>query len=154
MPLSHAIELRARGHALLLALLLGIPAGARAQQKPEPDECFGFSFGPFTPALDYAAAGHPGRATAMSGARTVRMTTATPAEIAPSSRASAVRIDDDPRDSLLILYPAWWPAGVAVHWAKTGGDTLLGTAEAFVADGRMKVPTSTVRGVRVPCGRR
>jgi hypothetical protein len=144
------------GRTGLVALLLLAPIGAAAQASSAPDECFGFAFGPFTPSLDYAAAGHPGRATAMSGSHPGVAGTgaASPAAAAMAPRESAVRIDDDPHDSLLILYPAWWPAGVAVRWSKASGDTLLGTAEAFVANGSARVPRSTIRGVRVPCTRR
>jgi hypothetical protein len=130
-------------------LLLSAPLAAHGQGLAEPDECFGFSFGPFSPALDFAAAGHPGKAAAMRGS-----TQSAPA--VPAARESAIRMHDDPRDSLLILYPSWWPAGVSVHWSAGAsvGDTLEGIAQAFVADGAVKVPTSSVRGWRVPCRRR
>ena len=131
-------------------LLLAAPLAAQGQGNAAPDECFGFSFGPFTPALDFAAAGHPGKAADMRGWPTGRR------EEVPTARESAIRVDDDLRDSLLILYPSWWPAGIAVHWSSRGslGDTLKGVAHAFVANGTAKVPTSSVRGWRVPCGRR
>jgi hypothetical protein len=133
-----------------VTLLLSAPLAAHGQGSAAPDECFGFSFGTFTPALDFTAAGHPGKAAEMRGSPTQA-----PGAI-PAARESAIRVEDDPRDSLLILYPSWWPAGVSVHWSKAGwvGDTLTGVAQAFVADGAAKVPTSRVRGWRVACGRR
>jgi hypothetical protein len=54
---------------------------------------------------------------------------------------------------VLLLFPAWWPAGVSIEWLEQHGDTLLGRAVALVADGRVKNPVSTVRGVRVACRR-
>jgi len=57
-------------------------------------------------------------------------------------------------DSVLMLYPPWWPVGVLVHFRErsTNGDTLRGEASALVADGRVSVPTSRVMVIRVSCG--
>ena len=56
-------------------------------------------------------------------------------------------------DSLLILFPPWWPVGVGVWLERSAapGDTVRGVARAFVADAQVSVPTSTVRAWRAPC---
>lgn len=55
-------------------------------------------------------------------------------------------------DSLALLFPAWWPNGVAVRFEPgAGGDTLRGEAIAFVPDGRASAPRTTIRAVRGRC---
>ena len=122
--------------------VLGAPLMAQSP-VPMPDECFGFSFGAWNPPLksvanafnpgDDPTAGAPAGAPRAWAART------------PTGRA--------PGDSSLVLFPAWWPSGVAIEWTGARGDTLVGIAHALVADGRLRVPASAVRGLRVPCAR-
>jgi hypothetical protein len=131
----------------IVALLVCAPVIAQAQGGAAPDECYGFSFDAFSPPLDYAGAGHPGTAAEMRGSRTQ-------APKVVGARESAIQVDDGPRDSLMILFPSWWPAGVAIRWSSSTADTLKGIAQAFVADGRVKVPTTSVRGWRIPCASR
>ena len=121
--------------------LVSLARLALAQQAdPRPSECFSFTFGTWTPRLDAAAAGH---STPPAAAR---------AEGQP--REDAGRLPLVGGDSLLILYPAWWPYGVSVVFDRAQhGDTLSGVARAFVADLRNPLPTAPVRGIRVPCGR-
>jgi hypothetical protein len=109
----------------------------------EEEECLGLAFGRWTPALDARAAGHG----AFSSAGHLS---------APNGRdwASAVAAG---RDTTLMLFPAWWPAGVHVRLpsgARVRGDTVRGTAIALVADGRLRPPTAEARAWLVPCGRR
>ena len=59
-------------------------------------------------------------------------------------------------DTVLVLYPAFWPAGVAVSLGArelAAGDTVLGRATALVADAHKASPVAKVRAWRVPCGR-
>jgi hypothetical protein len=101
----------------------------------------GFAFGAWTPALDWRAAGHP-----------------------PLDPKFHLRADDG-RDwattdavgseSTVVLLPQWWPAGVSVtlpNSAPALGDTVTGSAFAFVADGRRVAPKAQVRAWRVRCG--
>ena len=153
MP-SRIPQLARPAHFLLAVFLLVVPVIVHSQERREADECYGFSFGPFAPPLDRVAAGHR---SALPDGSPAEVPTAMPAPTAgaASDRGSAIQLDDRaPRDTVLILYPSWWPVGVSVHWADSSvtGDTLFGVAEAFVADGRARVPTSKVRGWRVPCG--
>lgn len=114
-------------------------------RMPAPDECFGFKFGSWDPPLKSVASTYnPGY---------------DPVASAPpgSPRDWAARIangkSDTAADSVLLLFPAWWPAGVAIEWKEQRGDTLIGTARALVADGRVKNPVTPVRGIHVACRR-
>ena len=117
-----------------------------AQAIPTPTECFGFTFGTWEPSLKSAAStynpGYDPKGSAPTGA---------PRDWA--ARVPNGRTADTPSDSVLILFPGWWPAGVAIEWKEQHGDTLVGIARALVADGRLKNPVSTVRGMHVPCAR-
>jgi hypothetical protein len=127
---------------LTVLALLCLPAAIAAQT---PDECFGFRFGPWDPPLKTVASrynpGYDPTASAPAGA----------------PRDWAARVPngrpETPTDSVLLLFPAWWPAGVAISWTEQRADTLVGRATALVADGRIKNPVTEVRGVRVPCSR-
>ncbi|MDB4887662.1 MAG: hypothetical protein JWN79_3100 [Gemmatimonadetes bacterium] len=129
--------------ALLAALPLPAQQASGASDPPsDPPACYGFAFGAWSPALNWKAAGHAGTI-----AEHV-------APLAPQNREWAM--NDRGRDSLLVLFPAWWPAGVSVvfdHPPRVAGDTVVGRAIAFVADGRLRAPTARARGWVVPCGR-
>jgi hypothetical protein len=141
---SHASRRAVRHAALAASLALAAPAGAVAQSRTEAPVCRGFAFGKWTPALDWKAAGHA-------------------VTIDPRFHQRA----EDGRDwattqaveseSIVVLLPSWWPAGVSVtlpNRAPAMGDTVVGSAFAYVADGRRAVPTSRVRAWRVPCASR
>jgi hypothetical protein len=130
----------------LIAIMLlsgGLARASRAQEgTPPPTKCYGFSFGAWNPPLDSRAAGHgplppPGSVPQ-----------------APQGRSwaadSGIGADD------LLLFPPWWPAGIALRFspARASGDTLRGVATALVADGRVRAPKAEVVGRPVPCGRR
>lgn len=124
----------------LVVLLAGL-RGVRAQA---PDECFGFTFGKWEPSLRSASSAYsPG----------YDPTSSAPAG-APRSWAARTPANDSsgaPADSVLLLFPPWWPAGVAIQWTAQQGDTLIGLARALVADGRVKNPQTSVRALRFPC---
>lgn len=126
---------------VLAAALAASSALAHAQQRDEPPVCLGFTFGAWSPALDWKAAGHQTR-------------------IDPAMHQRA----DDGRDwattqavqdeHTIVLLPSWWPAGVSVNLpnrAPAMGDTVVGSAFAYVADGRRKAPAAKVWAWRVPC---
>ena len=134
----------------VLTLRAGLAAGQRAPERA-PDECFGFSFGPWNPPLhSVASASTPGDDPVAGRA-------APPPGDAPRESAARLASDapsgDPARDSVLVLFPGWWPAGVSVEWRETRGDTMVGIARALVADGRFKNPVSAVRAIRLPCAR-
>jgi hypothetical protein len=127
---------------IALVWVFGAPLAAQSSAR-EPDECFGFSFGAWDPPLKSVAntfnPGEDPKAGAAPGA--------------PRGWAARAPSGREPGDSSLVLFPAWWPSGVTIDWTGARGDTLVGVAHALVADGRLKVPASAVRGLRVPCGR-
>jgi hypothetical protein len=131
---------------VMLALVPGTLRGQVAPRIPAPDECFGFAFGTWDPSLKSVAStynpGYDPKASAPVG----------------SPRDWAARVPNGkgtgtPADSVLLLFPAWWPAGVAIEWTEQRGDTLIGKARALVADGRLRNPVTVVRGARVACRR-
>jgi hypothetical protein len=130
--------------ALVLAASAARPSHAQAQQ---PDTtaptCLGFSFGTWSPALDWRTAGH-GAPPDPSGLMK-----------APADRDWASNGASGVEDSVVVLFPRWWPAGVAVTLSNrrpASGDTILGRAVALVADGRLPNPTARVRAWAVKCG--
>jgi hypothetical protein len=130
-----------RRFVLSIVVALSPAALAAQSQANTPTVCLGFAFGAWTPALDWRAAGHP-----------------------PLDPKFHLRADDGrdwatteavQNESTVMLLPAWWPAGVSVtlpNRAPALGDTVVGAAFAFVADGRRTAPRSQVRAWRVPCG--
>ena len=115
--------------------------GTDTTRAASPDECFGFVFGAWSPALDARAAGHPSPLAN------------DPALHAPGGRDWAWRLGIG-RDTTLMLVPSWWPAGVIVrfpHGLAAGGDSALGTATAMVADGRVKAPVAKALLRRIAC---
>jgi hypothetical protein len=139
----HAVSSRTSVGTALAMLLMAAAAGAQQPQRPDsaehPDECYRFLFGPWTPPLDWTAAGH----------RPMKLP---PPSAQPGTRGDASH-EGVPRDSTLMLYPDWWPVGVVVRFRahSASGDTLHGTASALVADAAARVPTSEVTVIRVPC---
>ena len=154
---------------MALLALLSIAPGASAQAAGSmvpPDtstaddrpalrnvaECWRFGFGAWKPALDWRAAGHP-HGSAEAYLASVRG--------APGGRDLGAFRDNSnaawsasPGDTALILYPDWWPAGIAVRLehAASGADTLRGTATAFVADARVANPTASIVAIARRCG--
>jgi hypothetical protein len=129
--------------AWVLATLTPSLLGAQ-QPRDEPTVCLGFAFGEWTPALDWRAAGH---ATRIDPALHQR---------ADDGRdwATTQAVQDD---HTIMLLPSWWPAGVSVtlpNRSPAPGDTVVGSAFAFVGDGRKKAPTAKVWAWRVPCSSR
>jgi hypothetical protein len=111
------------------------PAGA------PPDVCFRFMFGAWSPPLDWRAAGHRAPPDSSSVASS------------STGRGAAAEISVG-ADSALLLLPGWWPAGVLVELptrTPAPGDTVVGRASAFVADGSVAPPVSRVRAWRVEC---
>jgi len=111
-----------------------------------PDECYRFAFGVWDPSLKSVASTYnPGYDPTSSAP------TGSPRDWA--ARLPSGKATQTPADSVLLLFPNWWPAGVSIEWREQRGDTLLGRAVALVADGRVKNPVSSVRATRVACRR-
>ena len=130
--------------ACLFTTLAPSLLGAQQQERDEPPVCLGFTFGAWTPALDWRAAGH------------VTRIDSTVHQRADDGRdwATTQAVQDE---HTIVLLPSWWPAGVSVTLpdrTPTPGDTIVGSALAFVGDGRRKPPTATAWAWRVPCSSR
>ena len=131
-----------------IALVLPVLSAFLPAQTPErfandTTACFGFRFGAWTPPLDWRAAGHPRR-------------DSTPAvAMAPAGREWAATVSSGTAaDSVLLLFPEWWPAGVKIEVPATEtGDTMNARATALVARAGLPTPVSRVRAWRVPCDR-
>lgn len=137
MPLAGSLL----GAVLLAQLCLASRGSAQGAEAAPPERhCFGFAFGAWSPPLDAHRAGH-GPLVPGAGAATT-----------PEGRDWAVTGSG----ASLVLFPSWWPAGVAVRFPggpPAPGDTVRGEAHAFVADGRAEVPAAPVRAWVVPCAR-
>jgi len=95
------------------------------------EQCHAIVFGEWSPPL------HPGRATS----------------VARPGRSAWATWDSSQGDSTLVLFPEWWPAGIAVRLDRGAeGELRAGRATAFVSDGTAVRPEAAVRAKRVPCG--
>jgi hypothetical protein len=143
--LSPGRELARCSVAVLGLALLASPGRAQSSplpSQPDASQCFGFAFGPWTPALNWQVAhGH-----ALDSARVPR---------APGGRGWAATEVQAQSDTTLMLFPPWWPAGIVITYGAkpvSPKDTVPGRAVALVADGRLRAPISSVRLWQVPCG--
>lgn len=136
---------RARTAVCAALSVLGAATAEGQNADREPDTCLRFTFGTWTPALDWKSAGHYGTPE--------RVAVETTAE----GRAFAAPVQAFGADTVLLLYPSFWPVGVALAFDPRGlavGDTVVGKATALVADARTPSPVSKARVWRVPCGAR
>lgn len=153
--------------ALVALSTLAVPASAQSAAAtsasdslpadPRPAlrnvaECWRFGFGAWKPALDWGAAGHP-HGSAEEYLASVRRA---PGGVAPSATrdSSNASWSASPGDTALILYPDWWPAGIAVRLenAAPGSDTVRGIATALVADATVQNPVSRIVAISRRCG--
>ena len=138
---------RMLGFVLWAAVSLAAITGtARAQAVVSADEaatCFGFSFGPWTPPLDWHASGHE------------RSPDSIKAPLASGGRGWAAELNHPDQDGTMLIFPSWWPVGVKIALpARTlaGGDTVNGRATALVGNGFVTPSRAAVRAWLVPCG--
>lgn len=123
------------------ALLSG-PAHAQAPVSAnEAATCYGFSFGEWTPPLDWRAAGHEGTLGSIS----------TPS--ASGGREWAADLTRPDANGTMLLFPSWWPVGIEVSLPTrtlVQGDTVEGHATALV-NGYVTPPSATARAWLVRC---
>jgi hypothetical protein len=129
---------------LIAALLIAAPLAAQAPD-PRANECWGFVFGTWSPALNWTTAGHAHYAQGAPPAPEASSTGGAPRHDAASFERTG--------GPALVLYPTWWPVGVGITLERqpAAGDTVGGVAHAFVADGRATPPQSRIRAWRKPC---
>ena len=126
--------------------LAAITRTAGAQTAVSADEaatCFGFSFGAWTPPLDWHASGHE------------RTPDSIVTPLASAGRAWATELTHADEDGTMLLFPSWWPVGVKVALgarALASGDTVEGLATALVGNGFVTPSRTVVRAWLVPCG--
>ena len=129
-----------------LVPLATLTVAVRAQSAVTPDEaatCFGFSFGEWTPPLDWRASGHE------------RSPDSIAAPLASGGRGWAAELNEHETDGKLLIFPSWWPVGVKVELparALARGDTVEGRATALVGNGFVTPPRAAVRAWLVRCG--
>jgi hypothetical protein len=125
--------------SLLACVLVGTARAGAQSAAPAPaprSGCYRFEFGRWEPALDAARA-----ELARHG---IDWRVQTP-------RADGTMWDVE-GDAPALLFPAWWPNGVAVTFTgAASGDTLRGRAVAFVPDGRVAAPVAPVLAWQGPC---
>jgi hypothetical protein len=129
-----------RAAMLVLVAALFIARSSAIAQTADSAQCYGFAFGPWKPPLDLLTAGHD----------SLRPDLATPK--APGGRDWAS--DIVPNDTTLLLFPAWWPAGIQVFFSRrpqSAADTVTGRAVALVANGSVEPPRAVTRLWRVTC---
>jgi hypothetical protein len=131
---------------LAVASFAALTGAARAQTVTSPSgaaTCLGFSFGLWTPPLDWHASGHERTSESFS------------VPLAPDGRGWAAELSHLSAAGTMLLFPSWWPAGVTVALpARTlvPGDTVEGRATALVANGYVTSSSAAVRAWLVPCG--
>ena len=132
---------------LFAVAFLALPiVAARAQTAPSAVDavtCMGYSFGPWTPPLDWHASGHERTPESFS------------VPLAPGGRGRAAATTYLTTPGTMLLFPPWWPVGVSVALparALSPGDTVEGRATALVANGFVTPSRAAVRAWLVPCG--
>jgi len=114
--------------------------------------CVRIAFGPWTPPLDWAGAGHLDSSTRI--ANRIQQRRDSVFDRAPGGGRDEMVWSVEGGRRQLVLFPAWWPAGVVITFAPgTLGDTLVGDAEALVADLARPRSRSRARVVQAGCNR-
>lgn len=132
-----------------------IAQNQRTESAAPPSACWRFAFGSWTPPLDWAGAGQPGSDSG-TAAIVQRVRDSIYAGDPVASRNSAMTIEQTSSGMLVMLYPAWWPAGVKLTFDSTlaGGREMIGTAIALTANGSVAPSQARARAQQVACGGR
>ena len=105
--------------AVLLLTLAFTAARGGAQSSADgvvtPSPCWKFAFGEWTPALNWNGAGHAG-ATDSTALVVRRIRDSVYAHDRRATRTDAMSWERTSDGMLLLLFPAWWPAGSARQW--------------------------------------
>jgi hypothetical protein len=126
-----------------LLVVLALPASAGAQVPGAA--CTRVSLGAWTPPLDWSRAGHQDSTSAIAG-HVRRLRDSVFAVAGGVGARESMHWLDEKGERRLVLYPAWWPAGVIIAFTKPPlGDTLVGEARALVADPSHGISTAPAR---------
>jgi hypothetical protein len=132
MPARRFVAVTALGAGVAASLVM--PTAGPGQRSGAEPPCARITLGVWTPPLDWARAGHLDSATRIGEAvRRVRDSIFVSSSAAPGRDGMQWLEIDGARG--LLLYPAWWPAGIMIRFRQQSlGDTLIGEATALVAD--------------------
>jgi hypothetical protein len=138
---------------IALVVLSSVVSGQESASAGQPSPCLRFAFGVWNPLLNWEEAGHAGKADA-NGQAVRRLRDSIFLQQPGSTAADGMIWDEKSGGRRVVVFPAWWPAGIVVQFDSmtVSGDTLRGIAEAMVADGAAARPTAKVRALRVACG--
>lgn len=141
--------LRTVCRTLALVMLLAVAVPLVAQPATA---CVRIAFGPWTPPLDWAGAGHSD-SSARIATRIQQRRDSVFHNATSGGRDEMVWTEEGGRRRL-TLFPSWWPAGVVITFSPYAlGDTLQGEARALVADLARPQPRARARVLRTGCAR-
>ena len=131
---------------LFVALLLTLNQGSA--QEPS-STCWRFAFGAWTPALDWAAAGHDGNASELAE-RVRRVRDSVYVRDSAAVRNNAMVWEKTKAGWSVVLFPQWWPVGVQVEFDSVlaGGREMTGRATALVANSNSQPSRARARAIR------
>jgi hypothetical protein len=132
----------------LIALLFDGAAGQSGSQEPS-STCWRFAFGAWTPPLDWAGAGHDGRASDLAD-RVQRVRDSVFARDTNAVGNNAMVWERTKNGWSVVLFPQWWPVGVQVQFDSvlSGGSEMTGRATALVANSNASPSRARARAVR------
>lgn len=132
---------------IVVGLLTAIPARAQsARDSLPPGNCWRFSFGGWTPPLDWSRAGHSGDSATME-ARMRRLRDSIFVRDTAAVNSNAMQWEHTSEGWRLLLFPPWWPVGVLVTFDSVvapNGD-MTGEAVALVAHASREPSRARVR---------
>ena len=139
-------------HTLIgsIVLLLGLGLVESQSDVQEPSStCWRFAFGAWTPALDWAAAGHDGQAADLA-TRVQRVRDSVYLRDTSAARNNAMMWERTKAGWSVVLFPQWWPVGVQVQFDSVlaGGGEMTGRATALVANANAQPSRARARAVR------
>lgn len=122
--------------------------GQTGTQEPS-STCWRFAFGTWTPALDWASAGHDGQAIDLAN-RVQRVRDSLFARDTNAVRNNAMVWERAGDGWSVVLFPPWWPVGVQVLFDSVlaGGAEMTGRATALVANANTQPSRTRARAVR------
>jgi hypothetical protein len=142
-----------RAGAVVAALMLqaGVANAQDATAANPSSVCWRFAFSSWAPPLDWAAAGHEGRAAELA-ARVQRVRDSVYVRDSVASRNNAMIWEETAQGWRVVLFPPWWPVGVKVEFDSVyaEGREMSGTATAFVADAGQTASRARAQARRCP----
>ena len=138
---------------LLVAGPLGAQRGTTPAGSPPSTACWNFSFGEWTPPLDWSGSGHRGDS-ASADARVRRARDSLFVHDSAARESNAMEWTRTEKGWEVLLFPNWWPAGVVVRFDGNPTDSAeaRGEATALLGDPNREPSKAKVRAVARKCG--